>query len=63
MTAVGFWRRARALFASYGITVEPVMTDNGAGYRSTAFAKELIDAAIVHTRTKAYCPRTNGKVL
>jgi len=62
VTAVGFWRRARAFFASYGITVERVMTDNGSCYRSTIFAKDLIDAAIVHTRTKAYCPRTNGKI-
>ncbi len=29
-TAVGFWRRALAFFASYGITVERVLTDNGA---------------------------------
>ena len=62
VTAVGFWRRARAFFASYGITVERVMTDNGSCYRSTMFAKELIAAAIVHTRTKAYCPQTNGKI-
>jgi hypothetical protein len=29
VTAVALWRRARAFFASYGITVERVMTDNG----------------------------------
>jgi transposase InsO family protein len=61
-TAVAFWRRARAFFATYGITVERVMTDNGPCYRSGVFADELVAAAIVHTRTKAYCPQTNGKI-
>ena len=62
VTAAAFWRRARAFFGSYGIVVERVMTDNGACYRGTAFAAELATAAIAHTRTKPYCPRTNGKV-
>lgn len=61
-TAVAFWRRARAFFASYGITVERVMSDNGKCYISHAFGAELVAAAIAHTRTKPYCPRTNGKV-
>jgi transposase InsO family protein len=62
VTVVAFWRRARAFFASYGIAVERVLTDNGGCYRSKDFTDELIAAAIVHTRTKPYCPRTNGKV-
>jgi len=62
VSAVAFWRRARGFFASYGITVERVMTDNGKCYISRAFGAELVAAAIAHTRTKAYCPRTNGKV-
>ena len=62
VTAIGFWRRARAFFASYGITIERVMTDNGSCYVSRAFGAELVAAAVVHTRTKPYCPRTNGKV-
>jgi transposase InsO family protein len=62
VTAIAFWRRARAFFASYGITVERVMTDNGKCYISTKFGAELVDAHIAHTRTKPYCPRTNGKV-
>jgi transposase InsO family protein len=59
---VTLWKRARAFFASYGITVERVMTDNGPCYRSRAFDAELVAAAIVHTRIKPYCPQTNGKV-
>ena len=62
VTAIGFWRRARAFFASYGITVERVMTDNGSCYVSRVFVSELAKAGVTHTRTKPYCPRTNGKV-
>jgi transposase InsO family protein len=61
-TAIGFWRRARAFFASYGITIERVMTDNGSCYVSRAWEAELVGNAIVHTRTKPFCPQTNGKV-
>jgi transposase InsO family protein len=62
VTAIGFWRRARAFFASYGINVERVLTDNGSCYRSKRFSAELDAQAIAHTRTKPYCPQTNGKV-
>jgi transposase InsO family protein len=61
-TAIAFWRRARDFFSSYGITVERVLTDNGSCYRARAFDAELVAAAIKHTRTKPYTPRTNGKV-
>jgi transposase InsO family protein len=61
-TAVGFWQRARAFFSSYGITVERVLTDNGPCYRSKIFTAELVAQAIVHTRTKPFCPQTNGKI-
>jgi hypothetical protein len=33
-TVAAFLRRAVAFYASHGITVERVMTDNGAGYLS-----------------------------
>jgi transposase InsO family protein len=62
VTAIAFWRRARAFFASYDITIERVMTDNGKCYISRDFGAELVNAHIAHTRTKPYCPRTNGKV-
>lgn len=61
-TAIAFWRRARAFFESYGITIERVLSDNGSCYRSKHFSAELVNAAIVHTRTRPYCPQTNGKV-
>lgn len=61
-TAVGFWRRARDFFTSYGIVVERVLTDNGGCYRSFEFRDLLVANAITHTRTKPYHPQTNGKV-
>jgi transposase InsO family protein len=59
-TAAGFWVRANAYFNSVGITVQRVLTDNGACYRSKEFAAALGD--IVHKRTRPYRPQTNGKV-
>jgi len=62
VTAVGFWRRALAFYASYGIAVERVLSDNGACYRSHEFARVLRDQLITHTRTRPYHPQTNGKI-
>jgi transposase InsO family protein len=61
-TNIGFWRRAKAFFESYGITIERVLTDNGSCYRSKDFAAELLKNAIKHTFTKPYKPQTNGKI-
>src|SRR5690606_31021289 len=60
-TAAAFWKRARAFFADAGFEVTAVMTDNGACYRSHAFAKALGDG-VKHRRTRPYRPQTNGKV-
>ena len=60
-TAVGFLRRAIAFFASYGIEVERVMTDNGSAYRSTVHAIACRALGIRHLRTRPYRPQTNGK--
>ena len=60
-TAAGFWARAHAYFATAGITVTRVLTDNGACYRSRAFAAALGED-IAHKRTRPYRPQTNGKV-
>jgi transposase InsO family protein len=38
-----------------------VLTDNGACYRSAAFAKVCRRLGIRHRRTRPYSPRTNGK--
>jgi transposase InsO family protein len=60
-TAIGFLRRALAHFASYGITVERVLTDNGSPYRSTLHAIACRALGIRHLRTRPRRPQTNGK--
>ena len=52
---------ALAFFARHGVTVERVMSDNGAAYRSHAFRDLLAEAGLRHVRTRPYTPRTNGK--
>lgn len=60
-TAAGFWERARGFVVAAGIAVTAVMTDNGACYRSTAFAQAL-GPDVKHRRTRLYRPQTNGKI-
>ncbi|MFE3476433.1 IS481 family transposase [Streptomyces bacillaris] len=61
-TATGFRTRAHAYLTSPGITVERVLTDNGACYKSHAWRDTLAAAGITHKRTRPYRPQTNGKV-
>jgi transposase len=61
-TAAGFLRRAVAWFASFGIEVERILSDNGACYRSDAHASARGQLGIKrHLFTRPYRPRTNGK--
>src|SRR4051795_841161 len=60
-TAAGFLRRAVAFYAAHGITVQRVMSDNGACYRSIAHAVVCRALGLKHLRTRPYRPRTNGK--
>jgi transposase InsO family protein len=61
-TAAAFLRRAVAWFASLGIRVERILSDNGACYRSLAHALAARQLAIKrHLFTRPYRPRTNGK--
>ena len=50
ITAAAFWRRAQAFFKRHGITVERVLSDNGACYRSRAFRHAL--GTITHSFTR-----------
>lgn len=61
-TCTGFLERAVGFFAAHGIAIERILTDNGVGYRSNAWARCCADHGIAHTRTKPYHPATNGKV-
>jgi transposase InsO family protein len=60
-TCIAFLERSVAWFAAKGVHVERVMTDNGSGYRSHAFAAACTRYDIRHLRTRPYRPRTNGK--
>ncbi len=60
-SAVAFLKAAIAWYAQLGITVERVMTDNGACYKSHAFRGACKTLGLKHIRTKPYTPRTNGK--
>ena len=60
-TAADFLERALAHFASLGITVQRVLTDNGGCYRSRVFGNVARQAAIRLKRTRPYRPQTNGK--
>jgi hypothetical protein len=61
-TACGFWSRAHAWFAERGVTVQRVLSDSGACYRSDAWRRVLASQGIKHKRTRPYRPCTNGKV-
>lgn len=52
---------AAAEFAAAGIRIERVLTDNGASYRSRAFAAVLDQLGARHRWTRPYRPQTNGK--
>ena len=60
-TCIAFLDRAIAWFAERAVRVERVMSDNGAGYVSHAFAAACTRHRIRHLRTRPYRPRTNGK--
>ena len=60
-TSIGFLPRAIAFFASKGVTVQAVITDNGNPYRSDAHRIEVARLGIKHLRTRPHRPQTNGK--
>ena len=60
-SAIAFLKAAVAYYASLGVSIARVMTDNGSCYRSKAFAKACRDLGLKHVRTRPYTPKTNGK--
>lgn len=62
VNCVAFLGRAVAWFATHGIPVEKILTDNGNGYRSFAWRDLCAELGIKHRRTRPYHPATNGKV-
>jgi len=60
-SAIAFLKAAIAYYASLGVTVTGVMTDNGACYKAHAFRDACKALGLKHIRTKPYTPKTNGK--
>jgi transposase InsO family protein len=60
-SATAFLIAAIAYYASLGVTVSRVMTDNGSCYRSHAFRDLCKALGLKHIRTRPYTPKTNGK--
>lgn len=61
VSAIAFLEAAVAYYASLGVVIESVMTDNGSCYKSRDFAAACRHLNIRHIRTKPYTPQTNGK--
>ena len=60
-TTIGFLNSAVEFFASHGIGIRALLTDNGSSYRSQQFRQACMQMQIRHRRTRPYTPRTNGK--
>jgi transposase len=62
-TAAAFLHRAHAWYAATGITIERVLSDNGACYRSRDWSAACHDLGITHKRTRPYRPPLSGQPL
>jgi transposase InsO family protein len=60
-SAVAFLEASIAYYASLGIKVQRVMTDNGSCYRSRAFRAACNRLGLRQIFTRPYTPKTNGK--
>jgi transposase InsO family protein len=60
-TTCDFLRSAVDFFATHGIGVRALLTDNGSSYRSSQFRHACQQMQLNHRRTRPYTPRTNGK--
>jgi transposase InsO family protein len=61
-TAAAVLRRAVAWFATRGVSVERVLSDNGSCYRSHLWHETCAELNITVKKTRAYRPQTNGKI-
>jgi transposase InsO family protein len=60
LSCAQFLREAVAYYASLGVRIERVMTDNGTGYKKI-FQAACEELGVRHIRTRPYTPKTNGK--
>jgi transposase InsO family protein len=61
-TATAVLQRAVTWFATRGVTVRRVLSDNGSAYRSHLWRDTCAELQIVPKRTRPYRPQTNGKI-
>ena len=59
-SCVQFLREAVGYYASLGVRIQQVMTDNGKGFKN-AFRAACDELGIRHIKTRPYTPKTNGK--
>ena len=60
-SAVVFLRAAVAYYASFGVRIRRLLTDNGSCYRSRVFRQACRELGIRQGFTRPYTPQTNGK--
>ena len=58
---IAFLRRATSWYRERGVTVERVLSDNGNGYRSRAWADACRELGVDRRYTRPRRPQTNGK--
>jgi transposase InsO family protein len=61
-TAIKVLRNAVAWFATRGISIERVLSDNGSAYKSHAWRDACTELGIRAKKTRPYRPQTNGKI-
>jgi transposase InsO family protein len=59
--AVRFLDAAVVYYASLGVAIKRLLTDNGSAFRSRDFKAACQRLGVVHKFTRAYRPQTNGK--
>ena len=62
LTAVAFWHRAVAFYATAGIACERVLTDNGPCYKSGLWHRACAQTGTTVKKTRPRRPQTNGKI-
>lgn len=60
LSCVQFLREAVTFYASLGVRIQRVMTDNGKGFKNV-FKAACEELGIRHITTRPYTPKTNGK--
>ena len=60
-SAAAFLHAAVAYYATLGIAIRRLLTDNGHCYRSAVFRQACQQLGLRHHFTRPYTPRTNGK--